>query len=128
MLGVSKVSALRSSDELLPDMRPRETATQPITLAHGVSYDIEFAQWANMVFDYTNSGASPPSRLDFRRDLAIDLYNEAGIKVMGYRVHRAWPSAFSATPDLDGVGNVLVVQSLVVQHEGWERDTSIVDI
>lgn len=141
VLGVSKVSGLSRSTQVIQHreggdpspihLAPGQTEYSPITLERGVSYDVTFEQWANRVFDWTNSGGAVgqnTSLLDFRKDLTIEVYNEAGQKVVAYNVHRAWVSEFRAMADLDGVGNALVVESMVLQNEGWERDDSIVDV
>lgn len=141
VLGVTKVSGLSRSTQVIQHreggepspihLAPGQTAYGPITLERGVSYDVTFEQWANKVFDWTNSGSSEgqtTSLLDFRKDLTIEVYNEAGMKVAAYNVHRAWVSEFNAVSDLDGVGNALVVESIVIQNEGWERDDTIGDV
>lgn len=141
VLGVSKVSGLSRSTQVIQHreggepspihLAPGQTEFGPITMERGVSYDLTFEQWANKVFDWTNSGGAVgqnTSLLDFRKDLTIEVYNEAGIKVIAYNVHKAWVSEFHALPELDGVGNSLIVESMVIQNEGWERDTSIADV
>lgn len=141
VLGVSKVSGLSRSTQVIQHrgggdpspvrVTPGQTDYGPITLERGVSYDVTFEQWANKAYDWTNSGAATgqnPSLLDFRKDLTIEVYNEAGMKVIAYNVHRAWVSEFRAMSDLDGLGNALVVESIVLQNEGWERDDTIVDV
>ncbi len=141
VLGVSKVSGLARSTQVIQHreggapspvhLAPGQTEYGPITLERGVSYDVTFEQWANKVFDWTNSGSAVgqnTSLLDFRKDLTIEVYNEAGMKVVAYNVRNAWVSEFHGASDLDGVGNGLIVESLVLQNEGWERDAAIVDV
>lgn len=138
VLGVSKVSGLSRSTEVIRHreggepspihLAPGQTEYGPITMERGVSYDVTFEQWANKVFDWTNSDAANgqnPSLLDFRKDLTIEVFNEAGQKVIAYNVHRAWVSEFHAMSDLDGLGDALVVESIVIQNEGWERDDTV---
>lgn len=138
VLGVSKVSGLSRTTQVVRHreggdpspihLAPGQTDYGPITMERGVSNDATFEQWANKVFDWTNSGAAvgqPTSLLDFRKDLTIELYNEAGQKVAAWNVHRAWVSEFHAMPDLDGDG--LAVESIVIQNEGWERDETIIE-
>jgi len=140
VLGVSKVSGLvRSSavvehreggDPSPTHLGPGQVRYHPITLERCVSYDITFEQWANKVFDWTNSGGAigeNTSLLDFRKDLTIEIYNEAGRKVVAYLVHRAYVSEFSGMSDLDANGNAPLMERIVLQNEGWERDDTIVD-
>jgi phage tail-like protein len=97
----------------------------PVTLEQGVTYDISFEQWANKVRDYRTPTDHQASLKDFRKDIVIELYNEAGQKVLAYKCHRCWPSEFVALPDLDANANAVAIQSMVLQTEGWERDESV---
>ena len=51
----------------------------------------------------------------------------AGMLVMAYNVYRCWPSEFQAQADLDGTGNAILIQTLKLENEGWERDYSVVE-
>lgn len=141
VLGVSKVSGLTRTTQVIQNreggdpspvrVAPGQTAYGAITLERGVSYDVTFQQWVNKVFDWTNSGGATgqnTSLLDFRKDLTLEVYNEAGMKVIAYNIRNAWVSEFRGMSDLDGVGNALVVESLVLQNEGWERDGPVVEV
>jgi phage tail-like protein len=59
---------------------------------------------------------------DFRKDIIIELMNEAGQVALAYKVYRAWVSEFTALPELDASANAVAIQALVLQNEGWERD------
>ncbi|QRK06093.1 phage tail protein [Archangium violaceum] len=135
--GVSKVSALKRTTEVVKHRAGSDPSTtrkslgqtdwEAITLERGVTHDTAFEQWANKVWDYANSSkmGQEVSLADFRKDLTIDLFNEAGQKVISYKCYRCWPSEFTAMPELDGSGNAVAIQSLVLQTEGWERDQSV---
>ena len=141
VMGASKVSALTRRTEVMkhrsggdpsvPLISPGQTEYEPITLERGVTHDIAFEQWANKVWDYNNTtqnpdqAADPVSLKDFRKDIIIELYNEAGQKVMGYNVYRCWVSEYTAMPELDAKGNAVAIQSMTLQNEGWESDTSV---
>jgi len=140
VLGVSKVGGLSRTTQVISHrsggdpssihLAPGQTTYDPISLERGVTYDPAFEQWANKVYDWANSGSATgqnTSLLDFRKDLTIEVYNEAGQKVIAYNVHKAWVSEFNALPELDGAGNALAIQSMVLQHEGWERDTTVTE-
>ena len=71
--------------------------------------------------------AAEASLKDFRKDVLIELYNEAGQLVMAYKVYRCWPSVFQALPDLEGNTGAVAIQTLVLENEGWERDYSITE-
>ena len=65
---------------------------------------------------------------NFRKDILIDVFNEQGAKVISYKVFRCWPSEYVALGELDANGEACVaVQSLTLQNEGWERDTSVTE-
>ena len=65
---------------------------------------------------------------DFRKDnIVIDIFNLQGTVVMSYVVHRCWVSEFQALPELDASGNAIMIQTLTLQNEGWERDLSLTE-
>lgn len=90
-----------------------------------MTHDPEFEQWANKVWNWGSGLGSEVSLADFRKDLIIELYNEAGQLVMAYKVYRCWPSEYQALPDLDAGANAVAIQTLTLQHEGWERDYDV---
>ena len=65
------------------------------------------------------------SLADFRKDITIEVYNEAGQKVLAYNVFRCWVSEFQALSDLDAAANTTIIQTLKLENEGWERDYSV---
>jgi len=131
--GVSKVGALKRTTEVVEHREggdpstshksPGRTKYEPITLERGVTHDVEFERWANKVWNF-GSGIET-SLKDFRKDLIIELYNEAGQLVMAYRVYRCWVSDYQAWPELDANANAVAIQSIKVEHEGWERDYEV---
>lgn len=144
--GVSKVSGLTRTTQVIthraggdpttPRRMPGQSEYRPITLEHGVTRDVAFEQWANKVWDYHNStiddqqgGANNQevSVNDFRKDVILELYNEAGQKVIAYTIYRCWPSEFAALPEIDANGNAVAIQSLKLENEGWERDASVAE-
>jgi len=135
--GVSKVSALKRTTEVVKHREggdpsstrksPGRTEYEAITLERGVTHDAEFEKWANKVWNFGAGLGAEASLKDFRKDLIIELYNEAGQVVMAYRVFRAWVSDFQAHADLDANANAVLIQSIKLENEGWERDTSVVE-
>lgn len=135
--GVSKVSVLSRTTQVVshraggdpttPRRMPWQSDYAAITLERGVTHDPAFEQWANRVWDYHNSSAgdATPSLKDFRKDLVLEVYNEAGQKVIAYNIYRCWPSEFVALPELDASGNAVAIQLLKLENEGWERDASV---
>ena len=84
-----------------------------------------FEQWANKVWNYGSGLGAETSLADFRKDIIIEVYNEAGQVVVSYKVYRCWVSEYQALPDLDANANAVAIQSIRVENEGWERDYDV---
>lgn len=135
--GVSKVGALKRSTEAVEHREggdpstvrksPGQTKYEPISLERGVTHDTEFEVWSNKVWNHGSGLGSEVSLADFRKDIIIEVYNEAGQVATAYKVFRCWVSEFTAFPELDASGNAVAIQSLTLQNEGWERDYDVVE-
>jgi len=135
--GVSKVSALKRTTEVVKHREggdpsssrkmPGRTEYDPVTLERGVTHDPEFEAWANKVWNFGAGLGAEVSLVNFRKDIIIEIYNEAGQLVLAYKVFRCWVSEFQATPDLDSNANAVAIQHIKLENEGWERDTSVVE-
>jgi len=135
--GVSKIGALKRSTEVVEHRNggdPSTTRKSPgrskfeaITLERGVTHDTEFEKWANKVWNFGAGLGKEVSLKDFRKDLIIEVYNEAGQLVIAYKLYRCWVSDFQALPDLDANANAIAIQSLKIENEGWERDYDVTE-
>jgi phage tail-like protein len=135
--GVSKVSALKRSTEVVEHREggdpstsrksPGRTKYEAITLERGVTHDPEFEKWANKVWNFGAGLGAEVSLRDFRKDIIIEVYNEAGQLALSYRVFRCWVSEFQTLPDLDANANAIAIQSLKLENEGWERDEAVTE-
>lgn len=135
--GVSKVSALKRTTEVVEHREggdpsvsrrsPGRTSFEALTLERGVTHDVEFEQWANKVWNYGAGAGAEVSLKDFRKDLTLDLFNEAGQLVISYRIFRAWVSEYQALPELDANANAVAIQSIKLEHEGFERDYDVAE-
>jgi phage tail-like protein len=135
--GVSKISALKRTTEVVEHREggdpnsvhksPGQTHWAPLTLERGVTHDPEFEQWANKVHYVAAGAGSEVSLADFRKDITIDLFNEAGQLVLSYRVYRCWVSEYQALPELDANATAVAIESLTLQNEGWERDYAVTE-
>ena len=67
------------------------------------------------------------SLADFRKDIIIELYNEAGQLALAYKVFRCWVSEYQALPELDANANAVAIQTIKLENEGWERDLDVVE-
>jgi phage tail-like protein len=135
--GVSRISALRRTTEVVEHREggdpsssrrsPGRTRYEAITLERGVTHDPEFERWANKVWKF-GSGGAEVSLKNFRKDVLIELYNEAGQLVKAFKVYRCWPSEYQALPDLSADDPAAVaIELLRLEHEGWERDEAVVE-
>lgn len=139
--GMSRVSGLtqviihRASDDAT-EAQPVSGQIQygPITLERGVIHDAAFEHWVNEVWEYHRSliddQQGPSRNLDvslkeYRKDIILDMFNGAGQKVMAYNIYRCWPSEFNTTPAMTTNGNIVAIQLLKLENEGWERDTTV---
>ena len=135
--GVSKVGMLKRTTEVVKHRdggdpstsrkSPGRTEYEAITLERGVTHDVAFEQWANKVFALHNGPGSEVSLKDFRKDIILELYNEAGQLAIAYHIYRCWVSEYQAFPDLDANANAVAIQHIKLENEGWERDQDVTE-
>jgi phage tail-like protein len=133
--GVSKISGLRRTTEVIHHREggdpstsrksPGVTEFEPITLERGVTHDPEFENWANKVWSLGAGLGAEVSLKDFRKDIVLELYNEAGQLVLAYKIYRCWVSEYEILPDLDANANAIAIEHIKLENEGWERDQSV---
>jgi phage tail-like protein len=133
--GVSKVSTLKRTTEVVKHREggdpsssrksPGRTEYDAITLERGVTHDTEFEKWANKVWNFGAGLGAETSLKDFRKNITIELYNEAGQLALSYLVFRCWVSEFQSLPDLDANANAVAISRLKLENEGWVRDYSV---
>jgi phage tail-like protein len=133
--GLHKCSALRRTTEVTEWREagdptgsrklPGKTKYEAITLEVGVTHDTAFEDWANLVNNFQGDAAM--SLKNFRKDMTIDVFNLAGQKVLSYNVYRCWVSEYQGLPDLDAAGNAVMIQSIKLENEGWERDVAVTE-
>jgi phage tail-like protein len=135
--GISKVSMLKRTTEVVKHREggdpstsrksPGRTEFEAITLERGVTHDTEFEVWAEKVWQLGNTAGSEVSLADFRKDIILELLNEAGQVAISYKVYRCWVSEYQAWPDLDANANAVAIQHIKLENEGWERDLSVTE-
>jgi len=135
--GISKVGALKKSvtpvehreggDPSTVHKSPGQIKYEPITLERGVTHDKDFEQWANKVWNYGAGLGAEVSLKDFRKDIIIEMMNEAGQVAIAYKVYRCWVSELQAQPDLDASANAVAIQTIKLENEGWERDVEVAE-
>jgi phage tail-like protein len=135
--GISRVGGLRRVTDVVEHREggdvsrirrsPGITRYEPITLERGVTHDPAFEKWAQAVWNLDANVGEEISLRDFRKDVLIELLNEAGQVVLAYRVFRCWPSMFVALPDLDANVSTVAIQTLTLENEGWIRDFDVAE-
>lgn len=133
--GVSKVGGLKRKTEVVTHREggdpsssrksPGRTEYEAITLERGVTHDTEFEKWANKVWNYGSGLGAEVSLKDFRKQIILEVYNEAGQLAVAYKLFRCWVSEFQALPDLDANANAVAIQTIKLENEGWERDYEV---
>jgi phage tail-like protein len=133
--GVSKVGGLKRSADVIDYKEGGNniilkglgrTKYDPITLERGVTFDTDFQDWADAA-QKLDSGAPATSLKNLRREIRIELLNEAGQSVYRFKVHRCWVSEYQALPDLDAGGTGIALEHIKLENEGWERDSSLAE-
>ena len=133
--GVSKIGALKRTTEVVKHREggdpsstrksPGRTEYEAITLERGVTHDPEFEKWANKVWNFGSGLGAEVSLKDGRKDIIVEVYNEAGQLALAYKIFRCWVSEFQAQADLDANANAVLIQTIKLENEGWERDDEV---
>ena len=135
--GISKVSGLKRTTEVVKHREggdpsssrksPGRTEYDAITLERGVTHDVAFEQWANKAWQFGAGLGSEVSLQDFRKDIILEVYNEAGQLAISYNIHRCWVSEYQALPDLDSSANAVAITTIKLEYEWFERDEAVVE-
>jgi phage tail-like protein len=135
--GISKVGALKRTTDMVEHREGGDPSTsrkspgrnkfEAITLERGVTHDTEFEKWANKVWNFGSGLGAEVSLKDFRKDIILEVYNEAGQLALAYKIYRCWVSEFQALPDLDANAAAIAIQHIKLENEGWERDTAVTE-
>ncbi len=135
--GVSKISGLKRTTEVISHREggdpstshksPGITQYEPIVLERGLTHDLEFEKWANAVWNRNAGAGAEVALANFRKDVILEFYNEAGQLALAYKIYRCWVSEYQALPDLDANANAVALERLKLENEGWERDTAVAE-
>ncbi len=133
--GLSKMGALKRTTEMVEwheagenitsRKLPGKTKYEAVTLEAGVTYDTALEDWANLINDFASHSIT--SLVDFRKNVIIDVFNEAGAKALSYTLYRCWASEYQALPDLDAGANAVAITTLKLEYEWFERDLTITE-
>lgn len=135
--GISKVGALKRTTEVVEHRDGGDLSTsrkspgrqkfEAVMLERGLTQDLAFHDWAGLVWNYGAALGSQVSLANFRKDLYLEFYNEAGQLVIAYKLYRCWVSEYQALPDLDANANAIAIEHIKIENEGFERDTSVTE-
>ena len=135
--GLTKMGALKRTTEAVKwrsagdpshqRVMPGGSSFEAVALEQGLSHDPQFAEWANAVNNVAEGDAGM-SLKNYRRDVVINVLNLQGTPAISYVLRRAWVSEFTALPEFDANNmNTVGIQSITLQHEGFERDQAVVE-
>jgi phage tail-like protein len=135
--GISKVGGLKRTTKVVTHREggdpsssrksPGQSEYEAISLDRGVTHDLEFENWANKVWNFGSGLGAEVSLKDFRKDMIIEIYNEAGQLALAYKIFRCWVSEYQATADLDASASAVLIQHIKLENEGWERDLAVAE-
>jgi phage tail-like protein len=130
VMGVSKVGSLKRTTEVvkhrsggensIDHKSPGRTSYEGLSMERGVTHDLEFERWANLV--HSIDGDPAMDLAGYKKDLTLEVMNEKGQVALRYFLYRCWVSEFTALPDLDANANAVAIESVKIELEGWQRD------
>jgi phage tail-like protein len=133
--GLSKMSAIKRTTETIewreaggPSVirkMPGRTKFEPVTFEAGLTHDKQLMGWADLVNN--PQGDAAMSLKNYRKEVTVEVMNLQSTPVMAFVLHRAWVSEFQALPEMDANANAVAIQTLKLEHEGWERDYDVVE-
>lgn len=133
--GLSKMGALKKMTEAIEWREagdasvvrklPGRTKFEAISMEAGLTHDTTFEEWANLVNNL--DGAAAMSLAKYRKDIFIEVLNMQGTPVLRFKVVRAWVSEYQASPEMDANANAVAITSIKIEHEGFQRDTSLAE-
>src|SRR5208282_665201 len=98
--GISKVSSFKRTTEVVEHREGGDPSTshkspgrnkfEAITLERGLTQDMNFHDWAGLVWNFGAALGSEVSLANFRKNLYLEFYNEAGQLVIAYKIFRCW--------------------------------------
>jgi phage tail-like protein len=135
--GCSKMTPLKRTTEVVKYREGGDPSTShkslgrteydAITLSRGITHDTAFEDWANLVFLHGAGLGAEAQLKSMRKDITLEIYNEAGQLAIGYKIYRCWVSEYQAVPELDSNANAVAIQLIKIENEGWERDESVTE-
>src|SRR3954469_17700698 len=133
--GLTKMSGLKRTTEMVEFREagvnitsrklPGKTSFTAVTLEAGITYNTAFEDWANLVNDFASHSVTNLG--EFRKNITVDVFNEAGQKAISYNLYRCWVSEYQALPDLDAGANAVAITTIKMEYEWFERDLAVLE-
>ena len=131
--GLTKMGALKRTTEMVEFREagvnivsrklPGKTSYADVSLEAGITYDSSFEDWANLVNDFASHSITDLG--EFRKNIIVDVFNEAGQKALSYNLYNCWVSEWQALPDLDAGANAVAITQIKLVYEWFERDEAV---
>ena len=111
-----------------PQKMPGQSEFTPITLSRGVVVKTpQASRWVQEIFSVIQGGGdyAPSKGKDFRTNIDIMVLahpytRDTRVPVkLRFKVYNAWPQSLGFS-DLDAGGNAVLMEQMVIQHEGWK--------
>jgi phage tail-like protein len=135
--GLSKMSPLKRTTEVVKHREGGDpssshkslgrTEYDAVTLSRGVTHDTAFEDWANLVFLHGAGLGAETQLKSMRKDITLEIYNEAGQLAIAYQIFRCWVSEYQSVPEMDANANAVAIQTIKIENEGWERDAAVTE-
>ena len=109
-------------DPSTSDRLPGHAKYPAITLERGLVLDQSFHNWADQVSNFGHKMGSEVSSVKSRKDIFLELYDEAGHLAMTYRFFRCWVSGYKVLPNLDANANAVAIEHMHLENEGFMVD------
>jgi phage tail-like protein len=137
VFGCSKVSGLKRTTEVIKHRSgenpstsfkmPGKSEYESITLERGLTQDLAFHDWAGLVWNFGAALGAEVSLANYKKNIYLEFYNEAGQLVIAYQIFRCWVSEYQALPDLDANANAVAIEHIKLECEGWQRDPGVTE-
>jgi phage tail-like protein len=111
-------NSLSTVDEAMPG----RVEFPPVTFEGGVTDDLTFEAWARALVRHGHE--RQPTRQtepNFRKDIEVLVLDVDGRPVRRYKLYHCFVSKFTQISDLAADGNDVLIETLEITHEGFER-------
>jgi phage tail-like protein len=126
--GLNKMSGLKKTtegidwweagDNFNPRRLPAKTKYEAITLEKGMTDDKIFEDWAGLVNNHKGNIIAE----NFRKNIQLHICDLNGEPKIKYNIFDCWVSEFQAVPAMDASQNGVAIQTIKLEHEGFERE------